>query len=983
MKTNTVLCLILMAFLGVGCTSDMFITDWNATLEYNEEGKVSSFSLSNTNLKLPASLQQVIIYLTSQSDGRLYQFNAQVFVRGSYARFKMKMDSLATLSDSDYTLEIGNTEGTRYPRRFTVTVRDNMVKSVQSDAFSYAGYLEGEGTEDNPYQIHNLVELTDFFALLAVDSDHARDRFFVQKANITLEGQGTSGADRGHIGQPFAGHYNGNNHSIHNLWYLGTASDEDVNVGLFSVLYEGAEIRNLTLDNIDLKNTKEKVGALAGSSVGAVYICNVTVTGSITTSSDFMDSPANYVGGYIGMASSDSDEEAHITFMDSDFSVSIDAGDIVGGVLGCGDNIHLSLQNVSAASFKDIKGGSKVGGIVGWLMGSCDFGTVVLKHNSASDTRVHRGTGNYIGGVVGRFSLLSPSSMNTITVQMPVQGDEASSRYVGGIAGEISTDGETQELVLRNLRTLDNKVEGEKYVGGFFGYATKIDFLFTGTRTHTQSQTLKGQQYVGGLFGRLVESSITFEKDVLVATSINSQESTGSQIGGFAGAIENCGTMNLSLLDLDAISTIYGGEDVGGFAGFSFDTNYQGPHHFSFNKSTVFNPDELSIPFLKCIIGKDRYEVERNAGGFIGRCDRGSISDIVVATTVNGIENTGGLVGHSYNVSLYHCAWDGHLVNGVGPYVGGLVGLHECHANSGNGEYLLSSGDKVSGGGYVGGVFGAVMGTEYERSFTLCVNTAHVEGTGNGDQANNVHIGGIVGYLDDTQKGLIFCANYGTISSNGDGLGIGGILGFGHSKIRIDGCVNHGTVSMSDESNYSGLGGIAGMIGQKPNDFSAEDNDFTITCSCNRGTLDGKNGSASIGGIIGFMREGGTAKVYNCYNWGDTNNGFNCNRGGIVGLICSYDVCTHNINYGISNCALIAYTDRNRDRYISIYDNYYLEGTGYGYDGNYSFSAALGKQQSTFSKLDFVSAWQIDPTLNDGYPYINNDICYFQFATLP
>ena len=158
--------------------------------------------------------------------------------------------------------------------------------------------------------------------------------------------------EEGWVGEPFAGSYDGDGHTISGLYYIGTKS----NMGLFTELLYNAEVKNLTINVKRFDTSGDNVGALAGIAYDDVIVKNCKVSGVISGN--------NNVGGLIGqLYRLDSAE-----FTGIDVAVVIeDCQDYVGGLFGyiyAGVPITIDQVTTQAHSFS-IKGARYVGGVVG------------------------------------------------------------------------------------------------------------------------------------------------------------------------------------------------------------------------------------------------------------------------------------------------------------------------------------------------------------------------------------------------------------------------------------------------------------------------------------------------------------------------------------------------------------------------------------------------------------------------------------------
>ncbi|HKM92496.1 MAG TPA: GLUG motif-containing protein [Prolixibacteraceae bacterium] len=163
----------------------------------------------------------------------------------------------------------------------------------------------GDGSESDPYQI------TTWENLYWISQNTAEwDKYFIQTTDIDLSTANpainTWDSNKGwpmigsytslQTNTPFTGSYNGNGHTISELYINRSSTD---GVALFAYT-EGASIQNLGLVNVAIVGN-EFVSALVGRTGLSTSISNCFSTGSISS-----DSYYGYVGGLIGYHSGSS-----------------------------------------------------------------------------------------------------------------------------------------------------------------------------------------------------------------------------------------------------------------------------------------------------------------------------------------------------------------------------------------------------------------------------------------------------------------------------------------------------------------------------------------------------------------------------------------------------------------------------------------------------------------------------------------------------
>ena len=159
-----------------------------------------------------------------------------------------------------------------------------------SQAQAQVSFAGGDGTEGSPYQIATCAQLQN------INDDLGS--YYVLKNDVdcsetaTLNPDGNGGyygfEPIGDFSNRFFGKMDGQEHKISDV-YINRTGPEGMNVGLFSVIDEGGEVKNLGLENADISGNQE-VGALAGGLSGRVE--NVSSSGFVN---------GNYtVGGLVG-----------------------------------------------------------------------------------------------------------------------------------------------------------------------------------------------------------------------------------------------------------------------------------------------------------------------------------------------------------------------------------------------------------------------------------------------------------------------------------------------------------------------------------------------------------------------------------------------------------------------------------------------------------------------------------------------------------
>jgi hypothetical protein len=356
-----------------------------------------------------------------------------------------------------------------------------------------ADFVVGSGSQAEPYLICTGDELN-----IIGSFPSEWDKHFNLMADIDLsEYRGTSFKMIGLADNPFAGVFDGNDHTISNFSYSWS---QTYNIGLFGyVSGPNSVIKNLKL-------TWPDIDAGAGGVVGALvgYLEGGTIADC------YIDGGSVYggweVGGLVGTSYQG-------TITDCNSTATVSGNDSVGGLVGRNGWQSVVTQCSSTGT---VSGGSSVGGLVGFNQGAityCDSAGRVLGDYSVGglvgtsrcpedwwwceepgtiydsySTAAVLGTGSSCGGLVGSNDI-----------------GEVARCYASGIVLGVSTVGGLAGWNGGNISSCYSTADvgGEKDVGGLVGL-NSWGWLWSpeGTIANCYSTGIVlGDEHVGGLVG--------------------------------------------------------------------------------------------------------------------------------------------------------------------------------------------------------------------------------------------------------------------------------------------------------------------------------------------------------------------------------------------------------------------------------------------------------------------------------------------------
>ena len=992
-KTIWNICACMLIILLGGCADDDIIrNDCGSTLQETESHLISTFSLPEGKTPIQDTREQIFFQLRSLSDNSIQLMEGKIRKNAGIVSCEMFIPNNLVLEDGDYILWLKfDEEGSVYPLSYHLTFRDKMVSMVRDTKYIYE-MLNGEGTEENPYLITSTNDFAYLVSQLATyDSNYGYGQFFKQIADIKAPIPNCLYQGNAYKSAPFAGNYDGDSHKILNLTYLGTNGGEQSDaIGLFSILHDGAVIRNLDIEGADIEYPGNCCGLLAGVANGNIRIENITLNGNIKSTKD-------KVGGLIGYIEGNAQSLAQISIRNVRLGVSFSesGSSYIGALIGWAENASIQVEDISSDGiFKNLRGNNHVAGLIGKLYGQIDARKIKLQHTTLNDFPI---SGNQnVGGLIGEAFLQAASNFKDITIDMPIKG----SSYVGGLIGQIRSEAPTSILITIENFQLSNpanrsQIQGGSYVGGMIGYSHK---------THANAFTIElkgeslfhasitGQSVIGGIFGSLDDTQIQFTPASRLYMDNESLEASSGICGTLAGALSYQEPGKEILLDPEILVInpnikIKGGNNVGGIIGKLYNGTLTGTYTPEFSTTNVI-VSKIPRPIFPGNINSEKPYRENAAsiGGIVGYADKSTLRRLFTQPSIYGRSTVGGIIGYASDTQISDCGVKTETFNNGNNsaiMVGGIIGQASCssHCEFSN---LVNYSNISSGSNYIGGIFGSmVAGTSVK--INKVVNLGKISATNN--------VGGIIGKTSGKDIEVYDAANFGVIQGiAGDKeCGVGGIAGAAEDAITIYKSVNHGNITINRNAKYYGAGGILGYVKQ---------GGAHVRYCCNRANIDypkDKEDSHGIGRIVGSIEKANDnddSYVLDCYNMGEINGQQKATstlgtdyRGGIVGNLGSHGRCYRAVNGGYVRFGNAGVGYGNKKNLTHIYIS---PGTGKDF-GATSIPLPIREDKNIYQGFDFTGdhdpnrqpVWVLGGTYsseNKMLPYLHSGKCYFQFA---
>lgn len=489
-------------------------------------------------------IESVTLELCGESDSQIYEVDVDLVSRDSVIRMESTAEVLQTIPHQRYYINFikytkADSDSRSYTDNGSFSITVGAIISIEDpnnitfdSSFSLLSDYFGSGSDDDPYIVVTMLcfEKQILQKLTTTQDERPFENIhFVQTRDLDFSTEyamfdGWTAAGKFNIyksGVSFHGTYDGHNHKLQQLFVNNNSS-----TGLFYSLGDGAVVKNLTVDNVDLKGGSY-VGVIACQSEGDVLIQNVDIHGSC--------SGYSAVGGMIGKGSA--------TFKDcySEMDITLNGvvenltGNYVGGFVGemTGDS---TFQICSFNGYISSNGSQCLGGFVGGIEPSSDGADVSFINCVASGSISGSSSDSIVAGLVGYCGAGANLNINNVAIGAAFKVD----------ATDTSTEtyfGDSPE-VYSNLLT----ISGVNNVGGYIGEVKEADkIILNGNDNYISNlTTITGEDSVGGFSGSVDGGSNNATTIMMLDTfTNNSSMSTSStyQSGAMVGLMKNLAFM--------------------------------------------------------------------------------------------------------------------------------------------------------------------------------------------------------------------------------------------------------------------------------------------------------------------------------------------------------------------------------------------------------------------------------------------------------
>lgn len=738
--------------------------------------------------------------------------------------------------------------------------------------------LKGEGTVVSPYEVNSVADLKTVIYFVnsgAYEGKYNSARFKLTKdLDLGCERLSPIGTED----KPFEGVFDGNRKSIKNL-ELTNISDTKYN-GLFGVVDKGGYVMDVVIESGRATTTASYTGAIVGKLLGGIATCE----NHMNISSE------KTAGGLVGLLVANGSIE-------NSYNTGKIIGNIAGGLVGSAISSELDNKGnkyyTSGYVSNCYNTGEVLGNIAGGIAGRAN-GYYIVNCIVNGEVKTSASDG-VCGGVVGYLSLQDMENTPLVSVKENVYGGVIGCRVSGTVSGthgvlvgEIhctNTRGKIyieNNVVKQDLYLIANKssfAANENAVVEIVNNKMSTDNAFEGDFDYDNASYYASNEWVA-INGVLpfdfiyvwkinkanempTFSSYSFWFNEAAAFDGYGYElygygkkdkpyviGTAGQLAGLAVLVANgesfAGKYFKLSANIDLAGKIWLG--IGMMNNEATDVN----HPFSGN----FDGNGYVIKNLTGITAGSSVKDENNTNGYRTMIYFGSLFGMTGITVQTKSGKTTVYTPTIKNVVLQNAKITGNYAGGiVGVAFSGII-MDNCYNINGT----------ISSSNFSGGMIAYMGNNDADTSYTLVSSTsASITNCYNTSLVTGVVAGGIVGYMENTNKTLPLtvtitnCVNNATILGAGADFeledayiasSLGGIVGSATNKTtKFINCISSGDVITLVQKGS--VGGIVGVLGHSNFDQKELYMSF-VGCKVNAALTNKADAtSEKIGALIG------------------------------------------------------------------------------------------------------------------------------------
>ena len=401
----------------------------------------------------------------------------------------------------------------------TSDIQDSVQNAIETDGLSSEGNIKiaesfagGSGTEEDPYMISNKEELRRLAELInSKDREYVAANYILTEDIVINETDGIDSWDEqppeymwtvignGDGFASFAGHFDGQNHSVSGLYYKGQGiitGESRYAAGLFGLLSGDALIENLVLKDSYIYADASSECGIGGIAGGTDGLSNTTIRNCENYAN--VSASSGRVGGIIGRADRGSiieecDNQGNIFVSDLSGSaggingefggykltdcnnfgkITSDDGN-AGGVTG-----YVTITSYTKPNIKNVDGSDYDPGYGDNITsGECHI-KGLYNGGEVSRTIGHSPATSFVGGVIGN---LNSGSGYLIAEELINDGSViCCDAYYGGVIGNVEAHkfgDETAEIIIKNAQNNAsiNAEQESSLAAGITGYVLTQD----------------------------------------------------------------------------------------------------------------------------------------------------------------------------------------------------------------------------------------------------------------------------------------------------------------------------------------------------------------------------------------------------------------------------------------------------------------------------------------------------------------------------